>query len=162
MKHQNFLAAQRGFTIVEMLVVALLLGIMSAIAAIEFVESRAVFQRDDARHQIQADIKRAKQEARAAGTRALILPLEGTSSYQVGVDFLPFNDPPSLDQIVLTRRLGSGFEVAFDQPMIFDGRGYLVDEDGELTSTTLTLEEDGEAFASATVYPTGYVEGNDP
>jgi len=139
----------------ELLVTVTIISIMTYIMIPGFSEIRASFDRSDARRQILLDIRRVQSEASSQGARGIIVIENAGESYSVGVDYEPFNDPPDYDTELYKRNLPNLITLSVSQDLLFDPRGYLIDSDGELTSSNVAIYHESAPVYSANVYPTG-------
>ncbi|MCB0333338.1 MAG: GspH/FimT family protein [Bdellovibrionales bacterium] len=149
------LSRSGGFSILEMMVTVAIASLLAAAAIPQYVELQNSFERSMFIQQLDNDIRRARSEAQAQGMRGILAVSEEGTEYSIGTDGLPTSESATPDTIVLTRDLGSRNTVSLSDSIIFDGRGFLVDSDGEPTTITVTLSRDGEEFCSGSVYPVG-------
>lgn len=151
--------AVRGFSLFEVLVVISLIGLSMLTIAGSLSEWQASLNRKEARNHLQSDIRRLRSEAAARGGRT-VLVLDGLNrSYEGGVDYAPFNDPPAWDELLFKRDLPRRIELLAAQSIVFDPRGFLIDSGGDLASVTFTFLGDNEPFYMGQIFPTGYISG---
>lgn len=155
-KIAGIVRAECGYTLMEMLISILILAVMSSMAVVNHSEMRRSFERSNARQEFEFALRRAQVEATREGTRVVFTQASG--AYQLGFDYIPYNDPPAHDSLVETIALPESITIAFSSPLIMDSRGYLTDTDGLLVQRIVTLSQDGTQFAAATIYPTGVVD----
>jgi prepilin-type N-terminal cleavage/methylation domain-containing protein len=148
---------ERGFSILELCVVMAILAILAAIAVPDYSEVSGSFNRQASVSQVEFDLRRARAEALAAGTRGVVSIGGGGAQYSFGFDYLPYAEPAAAETEEFRRRLPAKITFSSSVELIFDSRGYLVDEDGNLTSAALSLSFDGTSFCSGTVLSTGTV-----
>jgi len=155
--HLTFNRASLGMTLLELLVAMGLFSVLAFAGAVQFGELMGSFNRNNARHELEFDVSRIRSEAGAEGTRVVLVIGADRSSYSVGFDRLPYASPPVIEVPLFRRNLPNDVTVAATQPLIFDSRGYVINEAGQLTNTVLTLSYQGTSYLTATVYPTGHV-----
>lgn len=157
MKKNRLIASQTGFSILELLVAMGILLIISAVAMANVPEMLRSFKQNNLRREFEFILRRAKSEAAQEGTRT-ILALENTGTeYSLGFDYLPYNSPAAADNVILNRTLDDEFAITSDQAIIFDSRGYLIDETGQLTQTSLIFYQSGQAIISGQIFSTGFL-----
>ena len=140
----------------ELLVVLATFSIISAIGASNLPSARSSFVRADARQQFKSDLQRMRAEAQASGGRILLTFNAAHSGYSVGVDYRPFSLSSVPDEILFQRKFESEISIASTHQIIFDPRGLLVDSNGDLTTSVLSIGYEGIQFVSGTLYSTGY------
>lgn len=149
---------EAGFTLAEVVATVGFSVVIAAMAVIGSVDLLGSFRQSSALKQVASDMRRAKAEAVAAGALGVISLVSGNSGYAFGLDHAPFSTPPASDLPVFVSNLPPDVTLAVSQQIVFDSRGFLVDSVGDLTTSTLSLELDGDAFSTITIYPTGMVE----
>ncbi len=147
-----------GFTLFEMLVVLFIVGLGLLTAGINFPEVFHAFSRNDARRIVLDDIERARQEAVTRGAITFFDILPGSNQFTINVDNFPYANPWSSDIKIIQHELPGGVTIELDKDIAFDSRGYVTDNQGDLTTIHLTLKLNGEPFYSGIIYPTGYVD----
>lgn len=160
MRHKSHRASssERGISLMEMLVTVTLLAVVAKTATHNVSELLDSFDRSTARNAIEFDLRRARAQAAAQGTRTIFEIDADGGGYTVGYDYIPYSAPPAIAEDAFTRNLPTGITIATDQTIIIDSRGYIVDEGGELTQTSIVLSEDEVSYAESTLYPTGYFD----
>lgn len=145
-----------GFSVVEMLVTMTVFGIMVATAIPRYGLMAKSFARDSAVKQVDFGVRRAKAEAVANGVRSIVDFSADGSTYTVGIDKLPFSSPPVADQIIINEQLPSGTTANTSTTrLVFDSRGFLVDDSGNPITGSVTFRQAGSTFATGTIYSTG-------
>lgn len=152
------LQSECGFSVLEMIVSLVVVSLLIAVAAPQRAALQASFYRNNGVNQIEYDLRRARSEASARGAQGIVSIAADGRSYTVGIDVLPFSSPPVADQQLFARSLESGIEISAGSTLIFDSRGYLVDQYGELTSQAVEVSYEEETFCSGTLFPTGNLE----
>jgi prepilin-type N-terminal cleavage/methylation domain-containing protein len=147
---------EQAFTLIEILVVLSILGVLSLMGMSRMFELQSSFRRHEARQMFLSDIKRARAAALSQGARVHILPTTA-NEYEIGVEYRPYEATPSADSILFRRDLGSSVEMVLSDTISFDSRGYLIDEDGEMTSVTFSLTDQGAEFEAGTIFALGGV-----
>ncbi len=143
------------------MVVVVIGFILSAIGLPGAVDLISSFERNVARSQLETDIRRVRSEALAAGARVQLTINGDGAGYSVGIDYIPYADPPAPDVVLYNQTLPSGITVYATQVILFDARGFLIDNTGDYTTTTVTIQEGTETFALANVFPSGVIEHAD-
>ena len=150
--------SDRGYTLIEVLLGVLLMSLMLALAVPSLWEFQRSAVRVGIERQLMADLQRLRADAGARGTRGVLIIAADGRSYAFGLDWIPFNTPPTTDDGPVERRMPDGISIEPESTLIFDSRGYLIDFDGRSASAALTLSDEGYGFAAGTVMPTGAVE----
>lgn len=109
------------------------------------------------RVQFQADLARAKSEALNEGARSVVRFNETGSGYTVGIDFHPFNDPPAIEETLVSRDFPQSIIATPQNDIIFDSRGFSVDSTGYPTSVTLTFFQNSALLGRINIAVTGIV-----
>jgi prepilin-type N-terminal cleavage/methylation domain-containing protein len=150
-----------GVSLLELLIALSIIAALTATASIQlppFIES---MHKKNARQNLEHDIQRARSEALAIGGRAIITMASGGASYTLGIDRLPYSTSATPDSILMTREVPGAVSVALSTTLVFGPRGLLVDpSSGALTTLTYSISSHGTAYASGTVYATGYATHN--
>jgi len=155
---QKLFKGESAFSIFEVMVVIALLAILTAVGVLNYSEFKDSFDRSNSLKQIEFDIRRAKAFAVKEGTRGILAPLNNGSSYSFGYDYLPFTVPAVADNQIFLQNLPGKVTVDFDSPLIFDSRGYLIDDFGALVTQKIELSQNGIQFAALEIFPTGAIE----
>ena len=146
-----------GFSLLEILVTLVLLGLLANVALPEIDKLRTTLSKRQAENQFEVDLRRARAEALASGGRAVLWVASDNRSYSIGSDYLPFSGAGQADSTLYTTRLPSGITIVSSNRIIFDTRGFLVNETGSPVSRTLSLSLRGEVFSSVAITPIGMV-----
>lgn len=152
---QRFLRDASGVSLLELLTTLALIGIIITILQTPLAEMWGSFDRNAVRRDFGADLRRAQNEAMGSGVRVILSVFGDGNGYSVGRDLFPFNNSIDANQEIFRRQFPRGIILSGVQKIIFDPRGYLIDQFGQLNSEELSLQQDGAVFFSATVYPTG-------
>lgn len=144
-----------GVSMLELLVVLSLIGLLIVILQTPLSSLLASFDRNAVRRDFTTDLRRAQNEAMRSGARAIIEIAPGGMSYAVGLDLFPFSDSINDGQQLYQRVLPRGIVLGATANLIFDPRGYLIDEFGQLVAEQITIQKNGETYFSGTVFPTG-------
>ncbi|HQH25915.1 MAG TPA: type II secretion system protein [Oligoflexia bacterium] len=131
--------SERGFTLIEMLLLFVVLAIMGMLAVLEFRPAEASFQRMNARSFLIQDLKRAQAEAITWGCRGIFMIAADSNGYSFGCDFLAYDESetPAADRVFFSREMPMGIIISASQPVIFNSRGQAVDLSGVMTNTIL-------------------------
>jgi prepilin-type N-terminal cleavage/methylation domain-containing protein len=128
-----------GFSLLELLFVMVIFAILTAIARPDLDAMSPSIARADAIKQVSFDLQRAKNEALAEGVRSILSVSGDGKSYSIGIDYLPYNDPPSADEVTLGEQLPANVTMGASQTVIFDSRGFLIDDAGAGTTASVNL-----------------------
>jgi hypothetical protein len=133
------------------------LGVVMGIGAAQLPVLMESINRNNSRNEFEYDLARAQNEAASMGTRVVMTPAADGRSYQFGFDNLPYANPPVIEQPIFTRRLPTGITIGASQAVIFDSRGFLVNAEGNYTTTTITFLSGERHRETALIYPTGTI-----
>ncbi len=152
----------KGFTLLETLVVILLMSLLAAFAAPAASAFNLSFYRRNAVQQVSADLRRAKTEALEQGVHSIFMTSANGSSYTLGFDYLPYQVSPAQDTLELESFLPNNTSITASRTLIFDSRGFLVDQNGSPTNATLVISGNGAAFCSLTINAIGSITTSCP
>jgi prepilin-type N-terminal cleavage/methylation domain-containing protein len=118
-------AGHQGFTLIELVIVTMIIGIMSAVAAPRFAESLTRYRVEAAARQLRSDLAEARLRAKTASADQVVQFDDAAESYTlVGV---PDMDHPNQDyRILLISRFKAAIASADcggDAELTFDGYG---------------------------------------
>lgn len=150
------LSTERGYSLLELLIVCVLFAILTHSALSGFPELMRSVNRNTARQQLEFDFKRARAEALSHGARGVLTVNASGTGYSLGIDYAPFDGTNDVD--VFTRELPTGVLLTLSTPLIFSSSGYTIDTAGALTSVTVTLGDDEGTILSGTLYPVGSLD----
>jgi hypothetical protein len=136
----------------EVLVALALSVILTAIGVVNHSQLRQSFDRNNTLKTLESDLRRAKARALVEGARGIIE--FSASSYSFGIDYQPYSIPAEFAQAEFLRNLPGSVLIESD-PIIFDSRGYLVDELGDLVTRDILLFQRGTLFLAVRIFPTG-------
>lgn len=145
----------KGSSLVELLVTITIFSIFATVAIPNVVALKSSFDRHSGKGQVEFAIRRARNEAIAKGTRAVLQFARDGGSYSFGYDYSPYNTPPAEDIVSYVRDLPSEITAIATQTIIFNSQGNLVDQNGDLTQLEITLSYLGHSYCSGTVLATG-------
>jgi Tfp pilus assembly protein FimT len=149
---------ESGFSVMELLVVVTISTAIAASVIPGFTTMRGDLQKNNLKNSFAFDLRRARSEAIAAGTRVILSTSESGAQYELGIDEVPFNADGIPDQIFASKNIQAGFTVSASKKFIFDSRGFLVDLSGEIISDTIMLMHHGQSFYNGTILPIGEYE----
>jgi Tfp pilus assembly protein FimT len=153
--------SHKGITTIELLITMGIMFAVTSAGALSYRFLMSSFHQSASRNQYEADISRAKSEALREGTRVVIEFLPSGNGYQVGFDYLPFDAPPAIETLVFQRQFPRRITVSPTTQMVFDSRGFSIDEDGVPPPVAQTLADDGVNFASVSISVSGIVTISD-
>lgn len=153
---------QRGFSLQELLVVLVIMGIMSAVGLPHVAEMRNVINKNSAEMQVLQHIRWLQARSVEQGCRGLLVLESGNREYSMGCDYIPFQ--PEVEPVIETELasyyLPSNITMSLSTPLIFNTRGQSVDSAGTLQEVILTLSLSGSSYNTGTIRPTGFFEIN--
>lgn len=150
--------SESGITIVELLVAVSISALLMGSAVIQYSEISDSFNRQDAKQHVEADIARARAEALSEGALGILSIASNGKSYSVGFDRLPYSSPPSPDETFFIHELPNKITFGTSNSIIFNSRGYLVDETLQLSNSTLQFYDDGTEFCTAQISAAGQTQ----
>ena len=142
-------------SIIELLVTVAVIGILCRIMTLSFVDFKESFSQNNSRFQLDADLRRLRNEAVAAGARGVLTVSADGSSYSLGLDYTPFATTAASDKVFFTRKLPKNISLVTSRTIMFDTRGYVSTETGATTTVVVTLRHLADSYFSATLYSTG-------
>jgi prepilin-type N-terminal cleavage/methylation domain-containing protein len=146
---------QQGMSIIELLVTVAVIGILCRIMTLSFVDFRESFSQNNSRFQLDADLRRLRNEAVAAGGRGVLTVSPDGTSYSLGLDYAPFATTAAPDRVIFTRKLPRNITLVTSRTILFDTRGYVSTEGGATTTVVVILKHFTNSYFSATLYSTG-------
>lgn len=147
-----------GFTSIELLVAMVILAILSYSGVNQYMQTLGAFKRMSALNQFESDMRRARIESITQGGRGLVLESGDGHGYRIGIDYFPFASTPIIETQLFASDFGD--EIGFDasDEIIFNSRGFLVDETGLPTTITFEFTFRGEPFCNGSIYSSGVLE----
>lgn len=134
---------QKGFTLLELMVVLSLTAILSVVGVSQLATMNSNAENSMAAQLFSTDIMRAKFEASSRGCRVIVKQAANGLSYTIGPDCSPYSAVPTADSILTIRFLPTNMLLSMPVPIIFDSRGFHIDVNGALTTTSATLSRSG-------------------
>lgn len=148
--------SRAGFSTLDILVTLAITAAFAIAAIPQYQALSASFARDSAVKQVEYDIRRAKAEAVSRSVRGVLEVDAGGETYTVGVDLVPFSDPPSIDQVLIEGSLPHTTSISTDNDrLVFDSRGFLIDTFGDPVTGIVNFSQNDELYAIGTIYATG-------
>ncbi len=95
---RQFSPQRSGFTLAELVIVVLILGILAAVATPRYIDSISHFRVEAAARRIAADLEFARQQAKASGVSQEVTYAVGTDSY--ALTGIPDPEHPSESYVV--------------------------------------------------------------
>lgn len=150
-------SCEAAFSSIELLVVLVMLAILTYSGTQQYISTLGAFTRMTSINQFQSDIRRARIESITQGGRGIVA-LDGTGGYRMGIDYWPFDNGVNIETQLFSTVFSSEVEFEATGDMIFNSRGFLVDDDGLPTTVTFSFRFRGEEFCDGFVYSSGIVE----
>jgi type II secretory pathway pseudopilin PulG len=155
---QYFVADETGNSLLEIVVTLLIFALVSVIAVPHLSQTKASFDRLQAKQQLEYWIERAQSISQSRSVRSLVIFSADGSSLTLGTDEIPYNNPVREDTALFVGELPDNITVETSGNLVFDSRGFLVNESGGLSQSKIALNYAGENFCTAVVYPLGKLE----
>jgi prepilin-type N-terminal cleavage/methylation domain-containing protein len=149
---------QRGVTLIELLVGFAIFSSLTFLGATRVPSLIRSFTENNMRHEVEFDLRRARAEAASEGARVVFALRADGRGYTFGYDRLPYASPPAVEVVVAARNFGTNYTMTTSGTILFDSRGYLIDESQQLVSRTVELRYRNLAFAMGTIAPTGHID----
>lgn len=153
-------ASEAGHTLLELLIVFVLFGVLSESAVHGVVSLQKSIQRNTARQQVEFALRRARSEALANGSRAIVTVATDGNSFSIGLDAYPYSSTFAPDSTIFNARLPDGIALTTNHTIVFSSSGSLIDSNGSLTTITASLTDSDATFLSGTIYPIGTIDYN--
>lgn len=153
----SLLLEQRGFSFLEFLISVSIFFLILAAGIPQYSELSHSYLRNQASQQFKFDLKRFRTETLAEGTRGIVNIDSAGKTYSFGYDHLPFNDPPNFDSEIYSRTLPENIYLQGTDQIIFDSRGYAVDEDGNLATIAVPMYQLNQGFGQTIIFPVGSI-----
>lgn len=134
------MGSQRGFSLIELLIVLSIISIVSGYFVLNFFNLNAAVEKSDVLQQFEYDLRRARAEAAGEGARGILKLAANGHSYTVGIDRPPYSSAPiQADTVLYTRKIPTHFTLTLGQTIVFDSRGFLIDTNGNMTTVAYSL-----------------------
>jgi len=154
---KQLIRTDSGVSLIDLMVSLVIAASLMAIALPGQSALHDSFNRGTALKQLQGDLRRARSEAVGSGTRTVLSIAPDGSTYEVGFDYQPYNSPPAMDIVTFRGILPNKITLASSIPIVFDPRGYAIDDSGANTQVTVELKEDGSTYTTGTIYAAGFM-----
>ncbi len=145
---------ESGISALEIIAVMTIMFLFSALAMPEVATMLDSFEKRNFREQFELDVRMAKLQASAEGARSFI-SFNADRTYTIGVDYPPYSTPAVADKVIATTSIPQEAGVLVSQSILFNSRGYLIDNTGQLSNLTFDLIFKGETFADGSIFATG-------
>lgn len=149
---------QAGFTLLELLVAVSVFSILIAIALPVNRELTESNRRNQAVRDMRADIARAQVRSLETGSRGIFTITNSGQSYTFGLDVYPYNNYFVAETTEFVRDFPTGITVAVDAGIIFDSRGYVINQSNLLVTRSIILSNNGLPYTTLSLFPTGVLE----
>jgi hypothetical protein len=146
---------QRGSSVFELLITLAITTIILATGMLGLSATRGSFEKNEARYQLEADLKVIRNSAIESGARAFVTIAVGGRSYSAALDYFPYAATPSAERVLFSRSLPPGITISSGSTVIINSKGFTIDSTGQISSTSISLFSRAVPFLSATIYPTG-------
>ena len=152
------LRGETGMSLLEVVVALTISAIIAGIGILNHNNWSDSFQKKNARQQLELDLRRARQDTMAEGSRGVVTISASGTIYTFGFDYAPYSSPAAIEKVVFNKNLPSDVTLSTSSTIIFDSRGQSVDVNGVLTPVTVTVTLRGQAAIVGTLYPIGYLD----
>lgn len=150
-------SSEAAFSSIELLVVLTMIAILTYSGTQQYISTLGAFTRMTSINQFQSDIRRARIESITQGGRGIV-ELTSNGGYRMGIDYWPFDSGATIETQLFATTFSSEIEFEASGDMIFNSRGFLVDEGGLPTTVTFNFKFRGGEFCDGFVYSSGIVE----
>lgn len=154
----NRLFKNQGFSLYEVLGVMTILGLLSVTGLQQYAVTLQSFRKMEAIQKFKSDVRRAKLESLAQGGHGALISDSGINGYRMGIDYFPYGSSPAIENELFAASLNERILLSLSAPLIFDSRGFMIDETGVPTSAAFSFSYDGVDYCSGTIYSSGVVE----
>lgn len=147
---------ERGFTVLELLVVISIFSLTAGIVLPNVVEITNYLDQSILKKQFESHLRRARVETISSGGIG-VLTVEG-ERYSFGIDYSPFSNPPAADDQLFAADCPGNTSISSDEIIYFNPRGYLVDEDQELTNINVELRKYEDVYCTGAIQAAGTID----
>ncbi len=151
-----------GFSIMELMVSISILALLSVGMVPTVIQWSAAYNKRNAEMLVLQDLRRAQATTVEQGCQGIFTVDGDSRGYSFGCDYVPYSgdSPPVYDNALFRRDLPANTLLSAAGLIMFNSRGQVVDEDGFLSTQSITLSstETGAivAFNTGTLDPTGF------
>ncbi len=124
------------------------------------METLGAFKRMDSLNRFESDLRRARIESITQGGRGIVEMNASGHGYQMGIDYWPFNAGSDIEATLFAANFGSEINLNASDTIIFNSRGFLVNQSGVPTTVTFTFSFRGGEFCAGSVFSSGVLELN--
>ena len=149
-----------GFTILELLVAISITVVIGAFALPEVGAWYEILDKQNAQIQVLQDLRLAQATTVEQGCQGVLTLDAAGESYTFGCDYVPFDSSPPIaaDSNLFTSTLPPKVTISVDDQILFNSRGQIVDDQGFLSSRSVTLSYNESPFLSGTLSATGHFD----
>jgi hypothetical protein len=152
--------SQSGITLLDIMIAMGIFSIIIGMSLPKLTELRLSYDRYYGRQILESTILKGKARTLEWGARGIMTFIDGGTRLSYGLDFLPYSETFVADDILFSNDLPETINMEVTNPLaatkiIFDSRGFIIDEDGEYISPRVDLMQGGKIYCIIELYTAG-------
>ncbi len=150
----------KGSSLIELIITISIVVLVIAAAIPSIKETRSSLLRYEGRQILEDAVMNTQAQAVSNGGRGILIFSADGSSFSIGIDFSPYNDPVVEDNVIHIVPLPTGITALSSETIVYNSQGFLIHENNKITSTTFTLKQNETSYCIGSIYSLGTVEFN--